>query len=371
MDYRISMETYPLEQLDLTAAKALQFRLVETIARHFDGSSIFQAGDYGLWADVGRPHHTARVEAVLADLFGAQDACLVRGAGTGALRSILMAAVRPGEKLLVHRAPLYPTTRVTVEAMGLELVPVDLNDLSTLDGLDWDEVRVALVQHTRQRFDDRYRLRPVLAALREGHPGLKIVVDDNYAAMRVPEIGIQLGADISTFSLFKLLGPEGLGCVLAGYDLVEKIRSHNYSGGTQVQGAEALEALRALTYAPVALAIQAEVVDEVAARLNSGRVAGVARAHVANAQSRVILVELKRDLAQKVLEAAAKRGAAGHPVGAESRYEILPLFYRVSGTMRQETPALSGRMIRINPMRAGAETILEILEEALKDCQGG
>ena len=61
------METYPLEQLDLTAAKALQFRLVETIARHFEDSSIFQAGDYGLWADVGRPRHTARVEAVLAD----------------------------------------------------------------------------------------------------------------------------------------------------------------------------------------------------------------------------------------------------------------------------------------------------------------
>ena len=365
------METYPLEQLDLTAAKALQFRLVETIARHFEGSSIFQAGDYGLWADVGRPRHTARVEAVLADFFGAQDACLVRGAGTGALRSILMAALWPGESLLVHRAPMYPTTRVTVDAMGLAPVPIDLNDLSTLDGLAGDGVRVALVQHTRQRFDDRYRLAEVLVALRESHSELMIIVDDNYAAMRVPEIGIQLGADVSTFSLFKLLGPEGLGCVLASHDLVAKIRRQNYSGGSQVQGTEALEALRAMSYAPVALAIQAEVVEEVADRLNSGRFAGVARAYVANAQSRVILVELESDLAREVLAAAVKIGAAGHPVGAESRYEVLPLFYQVSGTMRQENPELARRMIRINPMRAGAETILAILTESLRACQGG
>jgi hypothetical protein len=255
--------------------------------------------------------------------------------------------------------------------MGLAPLPIDLNDLSTLDGFAWDGVRVALVQHTRQRFDDRYRLAKVLAALRESHSDLMIIVDDNYAAMRVPEIGIQLGADVSTFSLFKLLGPEGLGCVLAGHDLAAKIRRQNYSGGSQVQGTEALEALRALSYTPVALAIQAEVVQEVADRLNSGSFPGVVRAHVANAQSRVILVELERDLAREVLQAAVKCGAVGHPVGAESRYEVLPLFYRVSGTMQQENPELARRMIRINPMRAGAETILGILQESLRACQGG
>jgi selenocysteine lyase/cysteine desulfurase len=364
------METHPLEQLDLTAAKELQFRLVETVARHFDGNSVLQAGDYGLWADTGRPHYTARVEAVLADFFGAEDACLTRGAGTGALRSIIMAALQPGQKLLVHRAPIYPTTLVTVEAMGLERVPIDLNDLSALEGPGLDEVQWALVQHARQRFDDRYRLAEVLATLKATHPSLSVIVDDNYVAMRVPEIGIQLGADISTFSLFKLLGPEGLGCVLARHNLVNKIRKQNYSGGSQVQGAEALEALRALTYAPVALAIQAEVVDQVVARLNSRRVAGVVRAHVANAQSRVILVELERPFAQEVLEKSAQYGAASHPVGAESRYEISPLFYRVSGTVRRQNPELASRMIRINPMRAGADLVMKILEESLKASGG-
>ncbi len=365
------METYPLEQLDWLAAKDLQFRLVETIARHFDSNSILQAGDYGLWTDVGRPHHTARVEAVLADFFGTEDACLVRGAGTGALRSIMMAALQPGQKLLVHRAPMYPTTLVTVEAMGLQRISIDFNDLSTLDQLEWDGVRVALVQHARQRFDDRYQLAQVLTTLKARHPSLDIIVDDNYAAMRAPKIGVQLGADVSTFSLFKLLGPEGLGCVLARHNLVKKIRKDNYSGGSQVQGVEALEALRALVYAPVALAIQAEVVEEVVTRLNSWRVPGVTRAYIANAQSRVILVELEDALAQEVLEKSAQFGAASHPVGAESRYEILPLFYRVSGTLRAENPELAGRMIRINPMRAGADLIVEILEKSLKVCLGG
>ena len=364
------METYPLEQLDLDGARELQFRLVEAIARHFDGHAILEAGDYGLWADTGRPHHTARVEATLADLFNAEAACLVRGAGTGALRSILMAAMKPGQELLLHQAPVYPTTRVTLEAMGLRPVFVDLNDLHALGELP-PTVPCALVQHARQRMEDRYQLAEVIRALKASCPDLVVIVDDNYAAMRVPKIGIQLGADVSTFSLFKLLGPEGVGCVLASQELVDRIRRQNYSGGTQVQGVEALEALRALTYAPVAWAIQAQVVEEVASRLNSGEVAGVARAYVANAQSRVVLVELEKPQASEVLAASVQYGAADRPVGAESRYEVSPLFYRLSGTFRMENAHLAERMIRINPMRAGADLVVGILEQSLKACRGG
>jgi selenocysteine lyase/cysteine desulfurase len=365
------MNTYPLEQLDLAGAKQLQFRLVETIAKHFDGHAILQAGDYGLWPDTGRPHFTARVEAVLAEFFGAEDACLVRGAGTGALRSTLMAALQPGQKLLVHQAPIYPTTQVTVEAMGLELVKVDLNDLSGLRAYELRDTRFALVQHARQRFDDRYALADVISALKAKQPSPMLIVDDNYAVMRVARIGIQLGADVSTFSLFKLLGPEGLACILAGQPLIDRLRRHSYSGGTQVQGVEAMEALRALTYVPVELALQAEVADEVAARLNAGQVSGVTRAYIANAQSRVILVELEKHDARRVLEQSVPWGAASHPVGAESRYEVAPLFYRVSGTFREENPDLAHRLIRINPMRAGADLIIAILSKSLQACEGG
>jgi hypothetical protein len=364
------METYPLEQLDLDGARELQFRLVEAIARHFDGHAILEAGDYGLWEDTGRPHHTARVEATLADLFDAEAACLVRGAGTGALRSIFMAVMKPGQELLLHQAPVYPTTRVTLESMGLRPVFVDLNDLNALGELP-PTVPCALVQHARQRMEDRYQLADVIGALKASRPDLVVIVDDNYAAMRAPKIGIQLGADVSTFSLFKLLGPEGMGCVLADHDLIAAIHRQNYSGGTQVQGAEALEVLRALAYAPVAWAIQNQVVEEVMRRLNSGEVAGVERACVANAQARVVLVELEKPLAKEVVAASVQYGAADRPVGAESRYEVAPLFYRISATFRTENPALAERMIRINPMRAGADLVVGILDKALRACQGG
>jgi hypothetical protein len=308
---------------------------------------------------------------VLADFFGAEAACLTRGAGTGALRLVFMALLKPGGRLLVHRAPIYPTSAATVEAMGLQLVQVDFNDLQAIQRLTPSAADCALIQHTRQRMDDRYDLGQVIQALQAALLGTSLVVDDNYAALRAPKVGVQLGAQVSSFSLFKLLGPEGIGLVLGDRTLVERIHGLSYSGGTQVQGTEAMEALRALVYAPVALAIQAQVVDEVAGRLNAGEVAGVRRAYIANAQSRVVLVELVQPLARQVLERSAIYGAAPYPVGAESRYEVAPLFYRVSGTFLQAEPELADQMLRINPMRAGADLILTILRSALQDCQGG
>ena len=60
-------------------------------------------------------------------------------------------------------------------------------------------------------------------------------------------------------------------------------------------------------------------------------------------------------------------GAIPNPVGSESKYEFAPLFYRISGTFRKSDPGLEYRMIRINPMRSGPETILRILENAVKN----
>ena len=62
---------------------------------------------------------------------------------------------------------------------------------------------------------------------------------------------------------------------------------------------------------------------------------------------------------------AQRLGAAPHPVGAESKYEIAPMFYRVSGTFLKADKTLKQRMIRINPMRSGTQTVLRILRESL------
>lgn len=73
-------------------------------------------------------------------------------------------------------------------------------------------------------------------------------------------------------------------------------------------------------------AVQAGVSERLLALLNGGVVAEVKSAVIANAQSKVLIVEFHQPIAAVVLEEAQKRGALPYPVGAESKYEIPPLF---------------------------------------------
>ncbi|MEV0265334.1 aminotransferase class V-fold PLP-dependent enzyme [Streptomyces sp. NPDC050617] len=357
--------TFPLATVPLDTAVARQFRLIECTARHFEGAQLFEA-DAGVVPGLGRPRTTARVEAVLADFFGAEDAAFVQGAGTGAIRAALSAAVSAGDPLLIHRAPVYRTTEVTLRGLGVETVEVDFNDSAALaEALASGRFRWAYVQHTRQRLGDSYAPGAVLAACRAA--GVRTIVDDNYAVMRVPESGVELGADASCFSLFKLHGPEGVGIVVGARDLVEKVRADNYSGGGQVQGHQALDALRALTHVPVMWSVQSRVGAEVAERLAAGEVPGVAEVRIANAQDRCLLVRLDRPVARDLPAAAARYGAAPYPVGSNSRYEVAPLFYRMSSSSLDDAPELADWTVRINPMRAGADLVIDILRRALRD----
>ncbi len=123
--------------------------------------------------------------------------------------------------------------------------------------------------------------------------------------------------------------------------------------------------LRGLVFAPVMHAVQAGVSERLMALLNGGAVPEVKSAVIANAQSKVLIVEFHQPIAAVVLEEAQKRGALPYPVGAESKYEIPPLFYRLSGTFRQANPQSEHCAIRINPNRSGEETVLRILRESI------
>ncbi|MFF2014246.1 aminotransferase class V-fold PLP-dependent enzyme [Streptomyces sp. NPDC058195] len=357
--------TFPLPTVPLADAVAKQFRLLECTARHFEGEQLF-AADAGIVPGLDRPRTTARVEAVLADFLGAQAAALVQGAGTGAIRAGLTAALDAGTELLIHSAPVYRTTRTTLRGLGVRTVTADFNDPCALEeALASGRFAWAYVQHTRQRLADRYDPGDVLAACR-AH-GARTVVDDNYAVMRVPACGAELGADASCFSLFKLHGPEGVGVVAGSRDLVDRVHADNYSGGGQVQGHQALDALRALTHVPVLWAVQSQVSTEAAERLADGEVDGVAEVRIANAQDRCLLVRLARPVARELPAVAARYGAAPYPVGSNSRYEIAPLFYRMSRSSLDDAPELADWTIRINPMRAGADLVLDILRRSLAD----
>lgn len=363
------MKTYPLHSISLEEAKQLQFKVIDTVTKHFDGREVLSLGDLGVVKGLNKPTYTKKVEQVFAEVFDAEAAILVRGAGTGAIRWGLISFMKPGETILVHDAPIYPTSKVTIETMGLNVVTANFNDLEDVKRViaENKDIKGSLVQNTRQKLDDSYDLEEVITTIKDCNKDIKIVTDDNYAALKVKKIGNQCGAELGTFSCFKTLGPEGVGVILGSKELIDIVYSLNYSGGSQVQGYEAMEALRGLVYAPVSLAIQSEVNEELVTRLKNGEIKEIKDAFLVNAQSKVLIVELNENIAEEVLEVTTKNGAASHPVGSESKYEFVPMMYRVSGTFRAADPTLEKRMIRVNPMRSGADTIIRILKKSIQE----
>ncbi|KRO00112.1 aminotransferase class I/II-fold pyridoxal phosphate-dependent enzyme [Companilactobacillus kimchiensis] len=356
-------KTYPLESISPEEALKKQFKLVDTMTRHFMGDELLSRGDLGVVPGLNQPRYTKKVEEVLADYFGVKAAMLVRGSGTAAIRLALHSTLKPGDTVLVHKAPIYPTTKVSIDSMGIKTNAIDYNDIENQELPN--DISAILIQYTRQQPEDSYSMEKVISFLKVNYPKIPIITDDNYAVMKVRQIGVELGANLSCFSTFKLLGPEGIGCIVGNKREIDQLRKENYSGGSQVQGHEALDVLRGLTYAPVALANQALVVNELVKRLNNKEIPEVSYAYVANAQSKVLLIEFENPIAQEILKYTNSLGAAPNPVGAESKYEIVPMFYRVSGTFKEYDPELLKTTIRINPYRCGADTIIRILKDSI------
>lgn len=359
------MKSFPLESINLEAAQNKQFELVACISKIFTGSEFLQMGDVGVVLNQNQPTYTKKVEQVLALFFHQEDAVLVRGSGTAAIREGLLSMIGCNTKLLVHDAPIYETTKVTLENANINTVKVNYNDQNAVkEALKDETLDGILVQYSRQKLDDAYDVVELLDSMK-ANSNLPILCDDNYVVMKVDQIGVEAQADLSAFSMFKLLGPAGIGCVVGKHTYIEKIRKSHYSGGSQVQGYEAMDALRSLVYAPVSLAIQAQVVDEVVNILRNETNETIEDVFVANAQSKVIIVKFKYPIAQQVLKEAEKLGAIPYPVGAESRFEVIPLFYRVSKTFGDSMQDARDYYIRINPYRSGSKQVLQILKEAI------
>lgn len=362
------MKAFPLKSMTIEEATIKQFELVDAITKHFNGLSFLSMGDLGVTSQLNQPLQTRKVEQVLASFFQSEDAVLIRGAGTTAIKEMLSTVVKSGDAVLVHTSPIYETTHVSLKQLGVVPVAVDFHEpekmIETIQTNN--QIKAILIQYSRQALSDHYDMAQLVAYLRQ-HTQLPIVTDDNYVVMKVDQIGVQCGAHASAFSLFKLLGPPGIGCVVGNQKIIEQIRGMHYSGGSQVQGYEAMDALRSLVYAPVSLAIQATIVDEVAKKLNDKTIEGVKEAYVVNAQSKVVIVCLEKPIASDVIKVAEKLGATPHPVGAESRFEVPPMFYRVSKTMCEDKPDAMPYLIRINPMRSGTKTVLRILKQAIEE----
>lgn len=370
--------TRKLDQYSLEEAVAAQYRIVDFIQKHFGSDLMSKGGDYGQVNAPGmklggtRPDATQRVEQVLADIFGAEDCAMVWGAGTGAIQLSLMLAAKRFNKILIHDAPIYKTTEQTMEALKFNLVKADFDDFDAVTASLQSDVEAVYIQHIPQKPGERFDLAAIILKIKSIRPDIPIFVDDNYAVFRSKKIGREMGADVSIFSFFKLLGPEGVGCILGSRQWISEVRKFISSAGCQIQGPLALEALRSIIFAPLALAIQRDTVYETAARIN--RLVQEGKAPWANFIDRAggvyashlnIVIQFKMPIAGQFLEMAWAAGAGSYPVGEESKYDILPMFYRISSNFLKYDPNLEAYTVRINPFRSGPDTILNIIERSL------
>ncbi len=363
---RTEFVTWPLKMISLQQEIENQYRLVDIMHRHFNGFEALEAGDYGCHIDYGRPKRTVKVEEVLAEYFGTEDAALVRGGGTGAIRALCFATIKSGDRILVHEAPMYKTTQITLEGLGANIIRTDFNDFANIESELKNGIDVLYIQRVRQHLHDRYDAIEIIEKVRKIDDKVKIIVDENYAVNKVAQVGAAVGADASTFSMFKLLGTPGIGLIVGKRELIDIVHQQNYSGGGQVQGPEAMEVLRSLVNNPVLLGVQGLAVDEITERLNSGEVPHVEKALKANIEERIILVKLDLPIAREVISRAIELGGLPHPVGSESRFEIQTLFYRVAKVMLDADPIYGKYVIRINPMRSGPDTVIRILRESIE-----
>lgn len=368
------------DHLSLDEAVQFQYRLVD-IAQRVMGSDEVFVEDYGQvralatvgFGGGGRPQATARVEEVLARFFETEDAVLVHGAGTGSIRAMLNALAGPGSRILLHDAHPYKTTLPAMQHMGLDIAYVDFNDVRALEqSLRESPPATVYLQHVPQQLGDNYGIGETIDLIRAVlGDSVRVLVDDNYAVMRSRRIGAQYGADASALSLFKLLSPHPIGAVLATSNATGQIRRDLASAGCQIQGPHAMAALRALVFAPVALAIQNMTVHATVAAVNEGlhsdRFPHVARAFAAQPGIRCIVVLFDKPIAEEFLRSAWRNGSPSQSVGEEAQFEFLPLATYLTSTFLKATPGLERFAVRINPMRGGPETILRLITAALAD----
>jgi hypothetical protein len=257
--------------------------------------------------------------------------------------------------------------------MGLDLHQVDFDDTEALrEALRRVQPAGVYVQHVPQALGDAHAIDAVIELVRaECGAATRVLVDDNYAAMRSRRIGVQLGADASALSFFKLLAPDQIGAVVGSGEIVASIRRDLSSAGCQVQGPQAMAALRMLVHAPVALAIQNRTVIETAERINALVAAGelplIRRAIPAQPGIRCVVLVFDDPIAEDFLRSAWRNGSPSQSIGEEAQYEFLPLFTYLTSTFLKSTAGLERHAVRINPMRSGPDTILRILRAALSD----
>lgn len=354
------MENKCLKNISVAKAIRMQHRLIELVCLNFTDNEFLSLGSVGF--GISRDKRiVGKVEKIISDYFHSEDAVIVRGAGTGAISEALKVVCKERRKIIVHKSPIYSTTKNTLDDLNIKICRYDYNCFEYLNCIN---TRANFfIQHSRQSLNDSYDLGELIKHIKS-KDGIAIV-DDNYTAFKTEKIGCEYGADLSCFSVFKIRGPLGLGCVVGKKTYIAQIKNKQASGGTNIQDFEALEVLKAMIDAPVYFAHQTNEVDKLYNMLKKNTIKGIKDIHKVNMQSYVILVILENSIADLIIKKCVELGATNRPIGASSKYDVIPLFYTPSRSFIEENPDLINKCIRINPFQSGAKNVYKILKEAM------
>lgn len=175
----------------------------------------------------GTPNHTQLAE-VLAALEGA-DRALVTASGMGAISTLCLALLEPGDHVVAQRG-IYPgTTQLMglLSRFGVDVSTVELTAQGALAGALRPGTRLVLAETPSNPL---LGVVDVTAAAHAAHAVGALLVVDNTIATPVNQRPLELGADVVWHSATKYLGGHSdvsAGVVAGRTDLVERVwRAH-------------------------------------------------------------------------------------------------------------------------------------------------
>ncbi len=232
---------YPLAYLDNAATTQKPVTVVERVREFYLNSyANVHRGVYMLSVEATEAYEGARRE--VARFFGARswrEVVFTRNA-TEALNLILYAwamwRLKAGDAVLVtrmeHHANFVPWLTLR-RAREVELRIVELREDGTLD---WEDLERKLTEEVRLVAVTMVSnvlgvVNPVQEIVRAGHAvGARVVVDAAQAAPHLPLDFSALDCDAMAVSAHKMLGPSGIGALLAKQEWLEEMEPFNYGG---------------------------------------------------------------------------------------------------------------------------------------------
>jgi methionine-gamma-lyase len=177
----------------------------------------------------GREHNPTQslIERRIADLEGAEEG-VVAASGMGAISSLFLSLLSPGDEIIVHQTLYSNTTALTGEGLprfGIKVVKADLSDPANLNRVISANSRLVYFETPVNPTGEVLDIAAISAIAHAAK--LRVVVDSTFASPAVQR-PIEYGADIVVHSLTKYI--NGHGDLLGGIVLGDAATMHKVRG---------------------------------------------------------------------------------------------------------------------------------------------